>query len=131
MEPRCNDPRYNDIPGITMNILCSGKSYSKMYGTEPRYNDLRYNNCRIPRHIESVTEKRWLRGTWYAVRTECKTGSYSFPWLRGTRCLMNMQNGCQVLRGFRGSYAYVISLKMKYLVATFKEREIMLRLSRF
>ena len=26
-----NDPRYNDVPGITMNILCGGKSYSKMY----------------------------------------------------------------------------------------------------
>ena len=44
LEPRYNDPRYNDIPGITMNILCPGKSYSKMYGTEPRYNDLRYND---------------------------------------------------------------------------------------
>ena len=29
-----------------MNILYSGKSYSKMYpvGSEPRYNDLRYND---------------------------------------------------------------------------------------
>ena len=34
------DPRYNDIPGITINMLCPGKSYSKMYGTEPRYNDI-------------------------------------------------------------------------------------------
>ena len=40
--PRYNDPRYNDIPGITINMLCPGKSCSKMYGTEPRYNDLRY-----------------------------------------------------------------------------------------
>ena len=90
-----------------------------------------WSNCRIPCHIESVTKKRWLRGTRYAVKTESKTGSYIFCWLRGTQCLMNMQNGCQVLRGFRGSYAYVISLKMKYLVATFKERGIMLWLSRF
>ena len=44
VEPRYNDPRYNDIPGITINMLCPGKSYSKMYGTEPRYNDLRYND---------------------------------------------------------------------------------------
>ena len=35
VEPRCNDPRYNDIPGITMNLLCPGRSYSKMNGTEP------------------------------------------------------------------------------------------------
>ena len=27
-----------------MNILCPGKSYSKMYGTEPRYNNLQYND---------------------------------------------------------------------------------------
>ena len=44
VEPRYNDPRYNDIPAITINMLCPGKSYSKMYGTEPRYNDLRYND---------------------------------------------------------------------------------------
>ena len=35
VEPRYNDPRYNDIPGITINMPCPGKSYSKMYGTEP------------------------------------------------------------------------------------------------
>ena len=44
VEPRYNDPRYNDILGITIDMLCPGKSYSKMYGTEPRYNDLRYND---------------------------------------------------------------------------------------
>ena len=44
VEPRYNDPRYNDIPGITIDMLCPGKRYSKMYGTEPRYNDLRYND---------------------------------------------------------------------------------------
>ena len=49
MEPRYNDPRYNDIPGVTMNILCPCKSYSEMYGTEPQYNDLRYN------HIPNIT----------------------------------------------------------------------------
>ncbi len=32
------------IRDIMMNNLCPGKSYSKMYGTEPRYNDLRYND---------------------------------------------------------------------------------------
>ena len=38
MEHRYNDPRYNDIPDITINILCPA-SCSKMYGTETRYND--------------------------------------------------------------------------------------------
>jgi len=42
VEPRYNDLRYNDIPGITINM--SSKSYSKIYWTEPRYNHLRYND---------------------------------------------------------------------------------------
>ena len=37
VEPRYNDPWYYHVPGITMNILCPGKSYGKMYGTERRY----------------------------------------------------------------------------------------------
>ena len=44
VEPRYNDLRYNDIPGITIHICLPSKSYSKMYGAEPRYNDLRYND---------------------------------------------------------------------------------------
>ena len=40
MEPQFNDLRYNDIPGITINIRLPSKSYSKMYGAEPRYNDI-------------------------------------------------------------------------------------------
>ena len=44
MQPRYNDPRYNDIPDITMNMLCQpGKSYRKLQKL-PRYNDLRYND---------------------------------------------------------------------------------------
>ena len=35
VEPRNNNPQYNDIPGITMNMLCLSKNYSKMYGKEP------------------------------------------------------------------------------------------------
>ena len=44
VEPQYSDPRYNDISGKMMNILCPCKSYSKWCGTEPRYNDLRYND---------------------------------------------------------------------------------------
>ena len=44
VEPRFNDLRYNNIPGITINIRLPSKSYSKMCGAEPRYNDLRYND---------------------------------------------------------------------------------------
>ncbi len=60
VEPRYNDPRYNDIPDITMDMLCPGKSYSKMYGTELQYNDLRYNN--IPDITMRIkrTERKFL-----------------------------------------------------------------------
>ena len=44
VEPRFNDLRFNDIPGITINIRLPRKSYSKMYGAEPRFNDLRFND---------------------------------------------------------------------------------------
>ena len=44
MESWFNDLRYNDIPGITINILLPSKSYSKMYGAKPQYNDPWYND---------------------------------------------------------------------------------------
>ena len=40
MEPRFNEPLYNAVLGKTNNILQPGQSYSKMYGTEPRYNEI-------------------------------------------------------------------------------------------
>ena len=40
MEHQFNDLRYNDIPGITINIRLPSKNYSKMYGAERRYNDI-------------------------------------------------------------------------------------------
>ena len=46
MEPRFNDLRYNDIPGLTINIRLPSKSYSKMYGALPQnpgFNDLRHS----------------------------------------------------------------------------------------
>ena len=39
-----SDPRYNDTPGMTMDIQCPGESYGKMFGTEPPYNDFRCND---------------------------------------------------------------------------------------
>ena len=41
---KAEEPRFNDIPGITINIRFPGKSYSKMYGAEPQFNDLRFND---------------------------------------------------------------------------------------
>ena len=58
MEPRFNDLRYNDTPGITINIRLPSKSYSKMYGAEPRYNDLRYNDIPGLTMGMSLTERK-------------------------------------------------------------------------
>lgn len=48
VEPRFYDRRFNDIPDLTINILCPGKSNSKLYGTESRFNNVRFNDipCR-------------------------------------------------------------------------------------
>ena len=43
VEPRFNEPLYNEVLGITSDILQPGQSYSEIYGTEPRYNKPRYN----------------------------------------------------------------------------------------
>ena len=40
MEPRFNKPLYNEVLGITNDILQPGQSYSKMCGAEPRYNEI-------------------------------------------------------------------------------------------
>ena len=36
VEPRFNEPLYNEVLGITNDIRQPCQSYSKMYGTEPR-----------------------------------------------------------------------------------------------
>ena len=41
------EPRYNEPPGITNNILGPSESYSKLYGTEPRCNEPRYNELPV------------------------------------------------------------------------------------
>ena len=54
MEPRFNEPLYNEVLGITNDILQPGQSYSKMYGTEPRYNEPLYNEILV---ITSTIQK--------------------------------------------------------------------------
>ena len=39
VEPRFNEPLFNEVFNITNDILGPSKSYSKMYGIEPRYNE--------------------------------------------------------------------------------------------
>ena len=43
VEPRFNEPLFNEVLDITNDILGPSQSYSKMYGIEPRYNEPRYN----------------------------------------------------------------------------------------
>ena len=50
VEPRFNEPLFNEVLDITNDILCPGQSYSKMYGIEPRYNkyfDITNNNINM------------------------------------------------------------------------------------
>ena len=39
MEPRFNEPLYNELLGITNDFPQPGQNYSEMYGTEPRFNE--------------------------------------------------------------------------------------------
>ena len=55
MEPRFNEPLYNEVLHIMNGILQPGRNYSKMYGTEPRYNEPRYTQ-RNPRYNEPNPE---------------------------------------------------------------------------
>ena len=54
MEPRFNEPLYNEVLGITKDIRQPGQSYSKMYGTEPRYDEPRYKEILV---ITSTIQK--------------------------------------------------------------------------
>ena len=40
VEPRFNEPLYNDVLGMTNDFLQPGQRYNKMYGTEPRFNEI-------------------------------------------------------------------------------------------
>ena len=44
VEPWFYDCRSNDIPDLTINILCPGKSYNKLYEAESRFNDIWFND---------------------------------------------------------------------------------------
>ena len=44
MEPLFYDRRFDDIPDLTINLLCPSKSYSKLYGAESRFNNIRFND---------------------------------------------------------------------------------------
>ena len=43
VEPRFNEPLFNEVLDMTNNILRPGQSNINMYGIELRYNEPRYN----------------------------------------------------------------------------------------
>ena len=73
VEPRFNEPLFNEVLVITNDILCPGQSYSKMYGIEPRYNEPRYNEFfDITNIIRKPKRKIYLDITNYNVKTRQK-----------------------------------------------------------
>ena len=70
MEPRFNEPLFNEVLDITNEILRPGQSYSKMYGIKPRYNEPRYNEFfDITNIIWKPKRKIYLDITNYNVNT--------------------------------------------------------------
>ena len=58
MEPRFNEPLYNEVLGITNDIPQPDQSYSEMYRTEPRYNGPLYNEVLVIKNtIENPKRK--------------------------------------------------------------------------
>ena len=47
MKPQFNEPLYDEVLDITKRIFQPRKSYSKVYGVEPRCNEPRYNEQNI------------------------------------------------------------------------------------
>ena len=73
VEPRFNEPLFNEVLDITNDILCPGQSYSKMYGIEPRCNEPRYNEFfDITNIMRKPKRKIYLDITNYNVNTRQK-----------------------------------------------------------
>ena len=77
VEPRFNEPLFNEVLDITNDILCPGQSYSKMYGIEPRYNEPRYNEfLDITNIIRKPKRKIYLDITNYNVKRSTVNKSF-------------------------------------------------------
>ena len=73
VEPRFNEPPFNEVLNITNEILRPGQSYSKMYGIKPRYNEPWYNEFfDLPNFIWKPKSKIYLEITNYNVNTRQK-----------------------------------------------------------
>ena len=73
MEPRFNEPLFNEVFDITNEILRPGQSYSKMYGIKPRYTEPWYNEFfDVTNIIRMPKRKIYLDITNYNVDTRQK-----------------------------------------------------------
>ena len=68
MEPRFNEPLFNEVLDITNEILRPGQSCSKMYGIKPRYNEF----FDITNTIRKPKREIYLDVTNYNVNTQQK-----------------------------------------------------------
>ena len=68
VEPRFNEPLFNEVFDITNNILGPSQIYSKMYGIEPRYNEF----FDITNIIRKPERRIYLDTTNYNVNTRQK-----------------------------------------------------------
>ena len=68
VEPRFNEPLFNEVLDTTNDILCPGQSYSKMYGIETRYNEF----FDITNIIRKPERRIYLDVTNYNVNTRQK-----------------------------------------------------------
>ena len=73
MEPRFNEPLFNEVLDIMNDTLRPGQNYSKMYGIEPRYNEPRCNEfLDITNIIRKPKRKTYLDITNCNVNTRQK-----------------------------------------------------------
>ena len=72
VEPRFNEPLYNELLGITNDFPQPGQNYSKMYGTEPRFNEILF----ITNTIHKRKRKMYFDITnkcQHVIKGECQT----------------------------------------------------------
>ena len=77
VEPRFNEPLYNEVLGITNDFLQPGQYYSKMYGRQTRFNEPPFNEILvITNKIHKPKRKICLDITnkcHHAIKDKCQT----------------------------------------------------------
>ena len=95
VEPRFNEPLHNEVLGITIDFHQPGQNYSKMYGTEPQFNEIltitntihkrkykTYLNItnKIYSHLMSAHDKRLRTNSPTRIKSMCSSfKQFSLP----------------------------------------------------